>query len=176
MARARVAPGQCPLFGDATDDLGPVAGAPAPRFAAAPTAEQRAAWISRFERAPYVLNGETVEGWKCPACGDVEWNEGTLSTNHGYTTWAPGSVPYARGWGETCVKLEMQRNHAIGEALRAKLAADLEAGCARYPWPGSQPCPACDGRLEHGDRIARGSKGKLVHAACAPVVKPTLNR
>jgi len=121
--RTAPAPGQYDLFGE--DEAAERAAAE--RETAGQSA--RAEWEARFERAEMVImvgpmtatHGpqipRTALGWKCPACGDVT-SEFLLGTNHGYHLHSPGHVPYiagssGEGFGETCTKLEMQKNQRI---------------------------------------------------------------
>lgn len=61
-------------------------------IAADATREANAEWTARFERAEWVApydcglgpEGTVVNGWRCPACGEVEVNSYLLSINHGF--------------------------------------------------------------------------------------------
>lgn len=89
--------------------------------------DEREQWGARFERTPWVAPydcglgpaGTVVAGWSCPACGKVEVNEFLLNLNHGYDPTTPGRIPYARGFGETCVRLELLASQERARAAKA---------------------------------------------------------
>ena len=127
--RTAPAPGQYDLFGE--DEAAERAAAE--RKTA--HAEARAEWETRFERADWIAphdtadgaqKGDSKPGWRCPACGEVEPNEFLLNINHGYSPDQPGHVPYiagssGEGFGETCTRLEMQKNQRIYDERMAMI-------------------------------------------------------
>lgn len=127
--RTAPAPGQYDLFGE--DEQAERAAAE--RETAGQSA--RAEWAARFERADWTAPGDTAGGmkagdrtlgWRCPACKVVEPSEFLLGINHGYHLHQPGHVPYIAGssgerFGETCTKLEMQKNHRIYDERMATI-------------------------------------------------------
>jgi len=102
---------------------------------AAEQAEQ-AEWEARFERAVWVApadcgggmkKGDTVLGWRCPACKDVEPTEFALGNNHGYHLY-DRHVPFRAEFGATCFKLNLQENHAIYDARMAMIRHLIDVG------------------------------------------------
>jgi len=134
--RTAPAPGQYDLFGE--DERAEQEAA----VRAKTRAEAEAEWAARFERADWIAAhdtaggmkaGDRVPGWKCPACGTVEPNEFLLGTNHGYHLHSPGHVPYiagssGEGFGETCAKLEIQKNQRIYDERMAMIRHLIDAG------------------------------------------------
>ena len=96
-----------------------------------PELDERAAWASRFDRAPWVApwdcsgglrKGDSVLGWLCPSCGRLEVNEFVLNINHGYDPSIPGRAPHGP-FGESCTRQTLLASQARSAADRTRRAA-----------------------------------------------------
>lgn len=96
---------------------------------------ERDAWSARFARAEWVApwdcsgglrKGQSVLGWVCPGCGQVEVNEFLLNNNHGYDPQVPGRVPFGVGFGEGCTRLWL-----LASQERSRLAREAKAARIR---------------------------------------------
>jgi hypothetical protein len=81
---------------------------------------ERAVWVAPYDCADGMKKGDTVLGWRCPACKDIEPSEFLLGNNHGYHLY-DRHVPYLAEFGATCHKLHLQENHRIYDERMAMI-------------------------------------------------------
>ncbi|MFI8977107.1 hypothetical protein ACIGO9_29790 [Nocardia asteroides] len=84
-----------------------------------------AQWAARFARPDRVAphdcadgrpRGSVVEGWRCPACGDVEPNALLLAINHGLDPEVPAA--FSEHLFSRCTAMTLRAAHAEHDARR----------------------------------------------------------